>query len=422
MSSPRPPKDRRVRTATVHASRRRLHLAGMVLALLLITVLAASANAPPDIDTFANPASAAVYTVTAGNTNFSSMQSPSTGVDILGDWRDVYVYSVAGNSVNLEVGDTKFRHSQNSGGTARTVLTYDGNGGGYGGAGTIYNGLGGKDLTYGGTRNGFRFRIVSLDWTTDVRIKVYDNANSGKYSEKTFSGLFPGNSTNADIVVEFAAIPQGSGATGPATFSSVGAIEFEFIGSHIDTDLTLDSIDTTILDWGDLPQDGSGCSNYPYATRLACDGPRHLVSSGLYLGASIDPSASSAGELDGQPSAVADGDDVHHGDDENGVVPQAASGKGSCEYWNSATNGGKLRFTGTGSGRLVGWVDFDGDGFEAAETVVNQLVSGAPWSPIDIEFNIPSGVFSGQCEASLYARFRLFPPDDESSLNDLRAP
>ena len=43
------------------------------------------------------------------------------------------------------------------------------------------------------------------------------------------------------------------------------------------------------------------------------------------------------------------------------------------------------------------------------------------WSPITLDFTIPSGTFNASCEAHLYARFRLFPPDAESTLNTTRA-
>ncbi len=60
-------------------------------------------------------------------------------------------------------------------------------------------------------------------------------------------------------------------------------------------------------DRGDAP-DGA------YPTLLANNGASHLITGGVYLGASVDD------EADGQPDATATSDDNDGNDDEDGVV------------------------------------------------------------------------------------------------------
>jgi hypothetical protein len=97
------------------------------------------------------------------------------------------------------------------------------------------------------------------------------------------------------------------------------------------------------LDYGDTP------STYP--TLFADNGARH-VESKIFLGAHLDM------ELDGQPSAGADGDDLDaDGDDEDGIL-----------LASQITRGNKMDFaawiaysTATG-GYLNAWVDLNADG------------------------------------------------------------
>ncbi|HEX5692223.1 MAG TPA: SdrD B-like domain-containing protein, partial [Roseiflexaceae bacterium] len=85
------------------------------------------------------------------------------------------------------------------------------------------------------------------------------------------------------------------------------------------------------------------------------------------------------------------------GADEDGVTASGA--------WVNGVDGGAVQVRVTGSGWLVGWVDFnaDGDFADAGELIVNQAVSsGTATYP----FDIPSGTF-GNSARKLYARFRL---------------
>jgi hypothetical protein len=404
-------------------TRRKQILAPTALVLgLLLTALTASAAAPPFIDAFnTNQASGAII-IGNGATGSDTTTNPGD-LDLLRAERNVYVYNVvapAGQVVGVNVNVGQFTHSQNAQTTANSVLTYDGAGPGY--PTTLFNGLctpGCVDLTQGSTTNGFTFNVVFDDLAMDVRIRVYDGSGAGRWSERTFINLLPGGTSGnpfaGPVYVEFPSIALGtSGPNGPANFANVGAVEIEFIGKFPATDLTIDSIGTSVFDWGDLPQNNSTCLTSPasgYATTDACAGPRHVVQGvgTLFLGAQIDPTTTKLGEFDGQPNVFATGDDtnpVGQPNDEEGVAAVTAVGCTPPNLWCNGANGGRVQATVTGSGGyLVGWVDFDGDGFEPTEVVVNTAVGPGTTG---YNFNIPAGTIQPSGTTFLYGRFRLF--------------
>ncbi|MCL5269210.1 MAG: GEVED domain-containing protein [bacterium] len=93
------------------------------------------------------------------------------------------------------------------------------------------------------------------------------------------------------------------------------------------------------VDFGDAPA--------LYPTRLEDDGTRHLNTDGPRLGPLID------GELDGQPTDAANGDDTHNLNDEDGVGLPALIYAG-----DTATS---LTFTVTANCLLDAWIDFNRD-------------------------------------------------------------
>ena len=99
----------------------------------------------------------------------------------------------------------------------------------------------------------------------------------------------------------------------------------------------------TAQDFGDAPA--------PYATTIAADGARH-VAIGPMLGASRDA------ELDGQPTAAADGDDVT-GDDEDGLVAVVMPGRG---YEGASIDVDVSLVAPATEAYLNAWIDFNGDG------------------------------------------------------------
>ncbi|MBN1886959.1 MAG: hypothetical protein JW850_03180 [Thermoflexales bacterium] len=139
-------------------------------------------------------------------------------------------------------------------------------------------------------------------------------------------------------------------------------------------------------DFGDAPE-RSVAAGYP--TRLSSDGARHLISPGLYLGASVDA------EADGQPTDQADGDDLNPPrgiDDEDGVVlPLLMPGQPAV-----------LEVTASAPGYLNAWIDFnaDTDWSDAGEQVFSGtlLVTGVN----TLNVPVPSGA-----AGATFARFRF---------------
>ncbi|HSL19290.1 MAG TPA: ELWxxDGT repeat protein [Methylomirabilota bacterium] len=141
--------------------------------------------------------------------------------------------------------------------------------------------------------------------------------------------------------------------------------------------------DTTVVerDFGDAPDPS-------YETLMASDGARHGLGSGLFLGFTVDA------ELDGQPTASADGDDLDGTDDEDGVVFTSGLGRGLEA---------SLEVTASGAGLVNAWVDLnaDGDWHDAGEQVFidRPVVAGVNV----LGFPVPAGATLG----TTFARFRL---------------
>ncbi|MCI5224425.1 MAG: hypothetical protein D3924_17595, partial [Candidatus Electrothrix sp. AR4] len=141
------------------------------------------------------------------------------------------------------------------------------------------------------------------------------------------------------------------------------------------------------FDYGDLPSS--------YATLKEDNGARHrdTGANDLYLG--VTPPDT---ESDGTPDIVALGD----GADEDGIIADSSTW---IEGLVADGVGGSVQVNVTGSGWLVAWVDFDGDG--SFSTLGEMIISEAVTSDTQpYTFDIPAGTF----DVSLgYARFRLFP-------------
>ena len=140
------------------------------------------------------------------------------------------------------------------------------------------------------------------------------------------------------------------------------------------------------MDYSDVPAnggtapDGSGTISYGEAT--------HNNVSGIRLGASITDEA----------SAVAGADDTGSGDgsDDGVVVPDLPAGATTDVTISAAS------LTGSGTGTLHAWIDFDGDGsFETAEYASVAFSNGAS---ADLTF---SGYGTTMAAGTTYARFRL---------------
>ncbi len=154
-------------------------------------------------------------------------------------------------------------------------------------------------------------------------------------------------------------------------------------------------------DFGDAPN----AYHTLYSSTTIWHGPRHYLSSDLYLGGPADA------EMDGQPDVAANGDDMNGSDDEDGirfVTGLAPGGTAIAEITVHET-------TGLGKALLNGWVDFNRDGnFGVGEQVFTDLevTNGVNnWS-----FDIPA---LGQAvEGKTFARFRLSRADEPGLQSD----
>jgi SdrD B-like domain/GEVED domain len=183
-----------------------------------------------------------------------------------------------------------------------------------------------------------------------------------------------------------------SGSTVSSTSTSVTQLLTIGTSSVVNVDFTFNS--TVDYDFGDLP------SIYGMTT-LAQDGARHIIPTGgstLYLGTAPDA------DTNGLPTALGNGDDSFGSDDENGVTLISPAN------WTNGTvgtgNGGDIQVNVTGSGWLVGWVDWnhDGDFLDSGEFIVSQAVSTGTSA---ISFDIPAGTI-GTTSESWLSRFRVF--------------
>ena len=138
------------------------------------------------------------------------------------------------------------------------------------------------------------------------------------------------------------------------------------------------------LDYGDAPDS--------YATLLASNGARHVPVS-VFLGNARDT------EADGQPSALANGDDLNLTDDEDGVTlaPSYAAGNAAASV---------TVLTAFSNAKLDAWIDFDASGtFEhPAEHLWNGTSQALPAGvATPLTFAVPATATPG----TTYARFRL---------------
>lgn len=142
-------------------------------------------------------------------------------------------------------------------------------------------------------------------------------------------------------------------------------------------------------DFGDMP------STYGTLVSDTPTGPRHKVkfNPDLFLGLWVDT------ESDGQPTSDASRD----GDDEDGVAPIGA--------WQAGATGQVNVLVGSGTGWLVGYVDFNTNGSftDAGEMIISQAVSNSAGGIYTNSFAVPSSAVVPTNTTSLYARFRLFP-------------
>lgn len=151
-------------------------------------------------------------------------------------------------------------------------------------------------------------------------------------------------------------------------------------GKPLDLAFVITGPDVPDTDYGDAPDP-------PYATLFVNNGARHVISPRVYLGSRID------GEFDGQPNALATGDDSNGVDDEDGVVFSTLVVGETAD----------IQVTASTQGYLNAWFDWnaDGDWDDAGEHVfIDQVLSaGANHLPLAVPANAAAG--------ETFARFRF---------------
>ncbi len=143
------------------------------------------------------------------------------------------------------------------------------------------------------------------------------------------------------------------------------------------------------MDFGDLPDTGPGNGPGNYDTLVYKNGPRHVLTGTLKLGACV------TAEPDGQPNSTATGDAC---DDGVQRVGNTAWQPGVVVTLNVTVTGG--------TGALGAWFDWNNDGtfLDTGEFISRtNLISGSHL----ITLTIPAGYVTG---TPVYARFRLFNP------------
>jgi uncharacterized repeat protein (TIGR01451 family) len=153
-----------------------------------------------------------------------------------------------------------------------------------------------------------------------------------------------------------------SGTAAAGQYANVGTVtaDSEVFGQVSASDPSHYFGQDQILDFGDAPDPS-------YPTTFAANGARHVLGSDVYLGACVDS------ELDGQPTAGADGDDngaglstfgtcAVPGDDEDGVTFTTPLEPGTTAGVDVVANAPCT---------LSAWIDFnrDGDWFDAGENL-----------------------------------------------------
>ena len=136
------------------------------------------------------------------------------------------------------------------------------------------------------------------------------------------------------------------------------------------------------LDFGDA-------ADPKFPTLLASNGARHALGSELYLGWEIDA------DEDGQPSELADGDDVAGTRDEDGVVFLSSLVPGQ---WAA------VEVTASAQGRLDAWIDFGNDGNGRTQKIMYSRVRHCCPVPIRCSSTCRLSALGG---TDVFARFRF---------------
>ena len=214
------------------------------------------------------------------------------------------------------------------------------------------------------------YSIVSFDTTSAAGATITDNGDGtfgyDPSTSVTIQALAAGETYEDTFTYT---LEDGNGA------QSVGTVTVTITGE-------------ADLDYGDAPE--------TYPTLLADDGARH-VATGPTLGTARDT------ELDGQPTALANGDDTNGTADEDGIVGASSFAPGMTDAW--------VEVVVSADSYVNAWIDFNGDGtWDSSEQLATDLALTAGTN--HVTFAIPANAVPGVS----YARLRLTSYDTGGTL------
>ncbi|MEZ5332198.1 MAG: GEVED domain-containing protein [Thermoanaerobaculia bacterium] len=225
----------------------------------------------------------------------------------------------------------------------------------------------------------FQFEAVDVDGT------LVFAADDGVHGMELWSST-DGTAGGTDLLYD---LEPGAGSSTPSCFARAAGLTL-LGATQAPWDHQLYALADPALDFGDAPDS--------YFTKLAADGPRHALGSGLTLGTEVD------GELDRPFDISAQADDLTWFADEDGVAFAATS---SSFGLLGIGETGQVTVTASAAGELDAWIDFNGDGDfgDSGEKLVftdgggSSLAAGANVKT----FAVPTSATPGIS----YARFRL---------------
>jgi subtilisin family serine protease len=251
------------------------------------------------------------------------------------------------------------------------------------------NGNGVQNLTDGGV-SGVR---VFVDANGDLMFN-YTDANSNGVFDEGDTALEPTAVTNqyggyalnkvvAGLVNIFVMVPPFYELTSP---SGIPFRQVDLVAGGIVNNVKFGIHNLANSDYGDLLGAGYNTTGPNAAS--------HTIVDGFYLGSGVD------GELAGQPTANADGDDLV-GADEDGVIVLGAANNQAGVLVAGTTNVVQVTVNGVG-GYLNAWMDFnrDGDFDDTGEhAIIDVDLNPGTYS---LQFQTPAGMAAGP----IPARFR----------------
>ena len=194
-----------------------------LFSVLALTTLSVGSAQALTIDTFST--NQVVYDGIGGGGTFSTV---SDALNILGTERTISVEQLGPgatpSSVSINVGTSGLLTLGNTDAFSVSKIVYNGIGG---------SGLGGVDVTEGGTLDTFSLFVVLGDFPTDIALTVSDGTNTASLMQTT-----PFLAINVPLLFEYSSF-----AGDPVDFTMIEYISIDLITTHPMADLQLAIID-----------------------------------------------------------------------------------------------------------------------------------------------------------------------------------